>query len=233
MAFHLVGCAAATVPVFEYRCLGKNYTCPAMQSSAFDFFCAACDPDNDNIEGIKKDISSTDHVPADPVDAVGTEDTPAEPSSTPSSSAASEPAVDNRTDSKDSSNETKEEDSSLEMQEELVVPTDRESMALNKAKSHLSSAPISRASLIKLLKADGFSSAEAAYAAENCSADWYKQAEKAAEKHLSRYPFYLSLLVEQLELDGFTSDEAQHGAAAAYNLPLSRHPSTPLEHHVV
>ena len=219
MAFYLAGCAAVTVPVFEYNCLGKNRTCPAKQSSALDFFCAACDPDHDNIEGIKKNTSSTDYVPGSAVD---TEDASTESSDSAESSdspAAAEPSVDSEADS---------EDPSEEAQEKIDIPTTLELMALRQAKSYLSS-PISRAALIAQLKADGFSSEEAAYAAKNCDADWNKQAEKAAKNHLARYPVYLSLLVKQLELDGFTTDEALHGATAAYNAPLSMYPSLHIE----
>lgn len=218
MAFYLVGCATVTVPVFEYNCLGKNRTCPAKQSNAFDFFCDACDPDHDNIEGIKKNTSSTDYVPGsavDPEDASTQSSDSAESSDAP---ASAESSVDSEADSEDPSDEALET---------TDTPTDQELMALRRAKSYLAS-PISRTTLIARLKADGFSSEEAAYAVKNCKADWNKQAEKAAEKHLARHPLYLNLLVDQLELDGFTADEALHGATTAYNTPLSQYPARPL-----
>ena len=237
MAFYLVGCATVTVPVFEYNCLGKNRTCPAKQSSAFDFYCAACDPDHDNIEGVQTDTGSTEYVPVYP-DGVGnlpvaisSTSLSSSSSSASSSSATAKPSAPSKTDREDSSDKKQEEASSTETQEKVAAPTTRETSALQQAKSYLSSAPISRSALIAKLKAEGFSSGEATYAAENCKADWNKQAEKAAKNHLARHPVYLSLLVEQLELDGFTADEALNGATAAYNAPLSMYPSIHIEPH--
>ena len=233
MAFYLVGCATVTVPVFEYNCLGKNRTCPAKQSSAFDFYCAACDPDHDNIEGVQTDTGSTEYVPVYP-DGVGnlpvaisSTSFSSSSSSASSSSATAKPSAPSKTDREDSSDKKQEEASSTETQEKIDLPTAGELMALRQAKSYLSS-PISRTTLIARLESDGFSSEEAAYAVKNCKADWNKQAEKAAEKHLARHPLYLNLLVDQLELDGFTTDEALHGATAAYNTPLSQYPARPL-----
>ena len=154
MAFYLVGCATVTVPVFEYNCLGKNRTCPAKQSSAFDFYCAACDPDHDNIEGVQTDTGSTEYVPVYP-DGVGnlpvaisSTSLSSSSSSASSSSATAKPSAPSKTDREDSSDKKQEEASSTETQEKVAAPTTRETSALQQAKSYLSSAPISRAALI-------------------------------------------------------------------------------------
>jgi len=229
IVFSLVGCAPASVPVFEYNCLGKNGTCPVKQTNPLDFFCDSCDPDHDNIEGIKKASASPAETP-DPApsdDAVPPE--AAEPSESPEVPDSTEPSDTPETpaDTQSPAEETPEP-------EEPVPPsTPEEEQALAAAKDHLASATFSRTGLIKQLKSDGFSAAEAAYAADNCGADWFEQAEKAAEKHLARSPFTLDLLVKQLELDGFTAEEAEQGAAEVYNIPMYRNPSKPTTHHII
>ncbi|MBP3330419.1 MAG: hypothetical protein J6L89_06255 [Clostridia bacterium] len=35
----------------KYYCMGKNDTCPKKTNDQYDFFCYACDPDGDNVEG--------------------------------------------------------------------------------------------------------------------------------------------------------------------------------------
>lgn len=84
--------------------------------------------------------------------------------------------------------------------------------ALDSAKFHLSSASYSKKALAALLESDGYSAAEAAFAVENCGADWNKEAFKTAKELLSFSSFSKEALVFQLEIKGFTHEEALFGA---------------------
>lgn len=39
----------------EFYCMGKNDTCPNKTNNAYDFYCDACDPDGNNVEGDQSD----------------------------------------------------------------------------------------------------------------------------------------------------------------------------------
>ena len=86
--------------------------------------------------------------------------------------------------------------------------------ALKAAGNYLQIMPFSYDGLIDQLKFDGYTDDEAAYAADNCGADWFEQAEKAGENYLEIMPFSRSGLIDQLEFDGFTYEQAAHGADA-------------------
>ena len=86
-----------------------------------------------------------------------------------------------------------------------------ESNALRAAESYLESIPFSHDGLIAQLEYDGYSTAEATYAADNCKADWYQQAVLSAKNYLDIMAFSRSGLIEQLEYDGFTHDQAIYG----------------------
>ena len=84
--------------------------------------------------------------------------------------------------------------------------------ALNSAKNYLRVMPFSRKGLIEQLEYEGYSTAEATYAVDNCGADWYEQAVKSAKNYLDIMSFSRSGLIDQLEYEGFTHDQAVHGA---------------------
>lgn len=88
--------------------------------------------------------------------------------------------------------------------------------ALKKAESYLQIMAFSRQGLIDQLEYDGFTYSEAAYAADECGADWYQQAVKKAESYLEIMSFSRQGLIEQLEYDGFLYDQAVHGVDKAY-----------------
>lgn len=88
--------------------------------------------------------------------------------------------------------------------------------ALRSAMSYLSFSAFSYSGLIDQLKYEGYTQEEAAYAADNCDADWNEQAVKSAENYLSFMAFSRSGLIEQLEFDGFTHDQAVYGVDKAY-----------------
>ena len=74
--------------------------------------------------------------------------------------------------------------------------------------------PFSYSGLIKQLEFEGYSTAEATYAADNCGANWNEQAAKSAKNYLDIMAFSKKELIEQLEFEGFTHDQAVYGAEA-------------------
>ncbi|MCI8335102.1 MAG: zinc-ribbon domain-containing protein [Lachnospiraceae bacterium] len=80
-----------------------------------------------------------------------------------------------------------------------------------RAESYLNSSAFSYTGLIEQLEYEGFSEAEAIFAADNCGADWNLQAVKKAESYLRSSAFSYSGLKDQLLYEGFTADEAQYG----------------------
>lgn len=83
--------------------------------------------------------------------------------------------------------------------------------ALGAAVSYLDAMPFSRSGLIHQLEYEGYSTSEAAYAADNCGANWEAQALESAKSYLQSSAFSFSGLKEQLEYDGFSDDEAYYG----------------------
>lgn len=90
-------------------------------------------------------------------------------------------------------------------------PTASERNALNSAKSYLSFSAFSYSGLIRQLEYEGYTNAEATYAANNCGADWNAQALKSAKSYLSFSAFSYSGLIGQLQYEGFTSSQAAYG----------------------
>ena len=70
--------------------------------------------------------------------------------------------------------------------------------------------------LIEQLEYEGFTPAEAKYAANNCGADWNEQAVRKATEYLKLKSFSRAKLIEQLEYEGFTHEQAVYGADQAY-----------------
>lgn len=91
-----------------------------------------------------------------------------------------------------------------------------ERMALASAKNYLRVSAFSKKGLIKQLEFEGYSTAEATYAVNNCGANWKEQAVKSAKNYLSIMPFSKQELIEQLEFEGFTKEEATYGVEQAY-----------------
>ncbi|MGI6217177.1 MAG: Ltp family lipoprotein [Coriobacteriales bacterium] len=92
-------------------------------------------------------------------------------------------------------------------------PTVSQQNALRSAESYLSTnMAFSYSGLVEQLEYEGFSHEDATYAADNCGADWYEQAEKSAESYQELFGFSRSEMIEQLEYEGFTADQAAHGA---------------------
>ena len=88
--------------------------------------------------------------------------------------------------------------------------------ALRSAQSYLSFTAFSYSGLIKQLEFEGYTLAEATYAADHCGADWDEQAYKSAQNYLSFMAFSRSGLIDQLEFEGFTHEQAVYGVDKAY-----------------
>lgn len=110
----------------------------------------------------------------------------------------------------DSSPATYEEDTEAVYADGSIINGDS---ALDAAEKYLTFMSFSRRELTEQLEYEGFSNADAKYAVENCSADWFDQATGKAELYMTEVGgFSYKTMVDQLKHDGFTSFEAEHGA---------------------
>ena len=80
--------------------------------------------------------------------------------------------------------------------------------ALGSAESYLAFSAFSYEGLISQLEFEGYTSEDAAFAADRCGADWNEQALKAAENYLSFSAFSYEGLIDQLEFEKYTSEQA-------------------------
>ena len=89
--------------------------------------------------------------------------------------------------------------------------TDRMNDALNTAIVYLKIMHFSRHALSGQLQIEGFTSAEADYAVDNCGADWNEQALLKAEEMVSDGSNYSAMAVKEMLLSnyGYTGDEAE------------------------
>jgi hypothetical protein len=92
--------------------------------------------------------------------------------------------------------------------------TTGEKNALASAGTYLNTMAFSYTGLIKQLEFEGYTNAEATYAADNCDADWNEQAALKAEEYISTMSFSRQGLIDQLKYEGFTDSQAEHGADA-------------------
>ena len=88
--------------------------------------------------------------------------------------------------------------------------------AVNAAEDYIRMGPFSLKGLIEQLEYEGYSTADAAYAATHINVDWNQQAARAAKEYLEMSPFSQSGLLEQLEYEGFTPAQAAYGVRVAY-----------------
>ncbi len=103
-----------------------------------------------------------------------------------------------------------------------VAATVGERNALRTAQNYLSFMGFSYTGLIDQLKYEGYSAAEAKYAADNCGADWYKNALRSAENYMSFMGFSHSGLIDQLKYEGYTAQEAKYAADVCFELATPR-----------
>jgi hypothetical protein len=96
-----------------------------------------------------------------------------------------------------------------------------EKNALEAAHNYLSISAFSRKGLIQQLSSaagDGYSVADATYAADNVGANWDAEAVQSAKQYLSITSFSYNGLVQQLSSsagDGYTLAQAEYGAKGA------------------
>ena len=90
-------------------------------------------------------------------------------------------------------------------------PTTGERNALQQANRYLRTSAFSYNGLIDQLKFEEYTDSEAAYAVDNCGADWNEQALKKAEQYLRTSAFSYTGLFNQLKFEGFTDAQATYG----------------------
>ncbi|MDY6444188.1 MAG: Ltp family lipoprotein [Bacteroidales bacterium] len=83
--------------------------------------------------------------------------------------------------------------------------------AVRSARSYLNYSSFSRSGLIKQLEFEKFSTADAEFAVDYLSPDWYAEAAEAAASYLRYSSFSADGLVDQLMYEGFTRDQANYG----------------------
>ena len=84
--------------------------------------------------------------------------------------------------------------------------------ALASAESYLAFSAFSYEGLIEQLEYEQYTHEDAVFAADNCGADWNKQALKSAESYLDFSAFSYNGLIEQLEYEKFTTEQATYAA---------------------
>jgi hypothetical protein len=114
-------------------------------------------------------------------------------------------------------NEESGDSSSSETQDEIDTSsfTVSQQNAIESAESYLSFMGFSREGLIEQLEFEDFSNADATFAVDTISPDWFEQAAKSAESYLDSGSFSRQGLIDQLEFEGFTTEEATYGAEQA------------------
>lgn len=90
--------------------------------------------------------------------------------------------------------------------------TANQASAVRKGQSYLEYQGFSKTGLIKQLKFEKFSTADATFAANNVTVDWMAEAAEKAESYMSFQSFSRDGLIKQLKFEGFTTAEATHGA---------------------
>lgn len=86
--------------------------------------------------------------------------------------------------------------------------------ALRSAENYLDFTAFSRSGLIDQLEYEGFSTADATWAVDNVTVDWFVQAAESARSYLEYTAFSRSGLIDQLIYEGFSPEQAAHGADA-------------------
>lgn len=110
--------------------------------------------------------------------------------------------------------ETPDSDSGSQSGSQTAAATENQQKALDKANEYVDTLPLSRKGLIKQLEYDGYTTDVATYAADNCSANWNKEAKEMAEQYMDSTTYTYKDMVQQLETEGFTKEQAKFGAKA-------------------
>lgn len=110
--------------------------------------------------------------------------------------------------------ETPDSDSGSQSGSQTAAATENQQKALDKANEYVDTLPLSHDGLIKQLEYDGYTTDVATYAADNCSANWNKEAKEMAEQYMDSTTYTYKDMVQQLEAEGFTKKQAKFGAKA-------------------
>ena len=110
--------------------------------------------------------------------------------------------------------ETPDSDSGSQSGSQTAAATENQQKALDKANEYVNTLPLSHDGLIKQLEYDGYTTDVATYAADNCSANWNKEAKEMAEQYMDSTTYTYKDMVQQLETEGFTKEQAKFGAKA-------------------
>jgi Host cell surface-exposed lipoprotein len=86
--------------------------------------------------------------------------------------------------------------------------------ALSSGQAYIDMSGFSREGLIKQLKFEGFSKADAAFAAGHVDVSWRKEAAESAEAYMDTSSFSAEGLRQQLEFEGFTAGQANYALDA-------------------
>jgi hypothetical protein len=86
--------------------------------------------------------------------------------------------------------------------------------ARDSAQSYLETSAFSRSGLIKQLKYEGYSLADATYAVGAITVNWKEQAAKAAQSYLETSAFSRSGLIKQLKYEGYSLADATYAVGA-------------------
>ena len=87
--------------------------------------------------------------------------------------------------------------------------------ALRSAEGYVSMSGFSRKGLIEQLESEGYSTNDAAFAADHVNVNWKHEAAESAKDYVSMSGFSRSGLIEQLEFEGYTHSQAEYGADKA------------------
>ena len=107
---------------------------------------------------------------------------------------------------------SKKEDKSDKAKKEAPKETAGQENARESAESYLDLSAFSRDGLIKQLKFEGYSVADATYGVDAQKADWNKQAAASAQGYLDLSSFSRQSLIDQLMFEGYTRPQAEFGA---------------------
>lgn len=110
--------------------------------------------------------------------------------------------------------EMPDSDSGSQSGSQTAAATENQQKALDKANEYVDTLPLSHKGLIKQLEYDGYTTDVATYAADNCSANWNKEAKEMAEQYMDSTTYTYKDMVQQLETEGFTKEQAKFGAKA-------------------
>jgi hypothetical protein len=107
-------------------------------------------------------------------------------------------------------------------EKEKPAMTSGQKNALQSAQDYLDVMPFSKAGLIRQLSSsagDGYSKADATFAANHVDADWNKEAVEAAKNYLDMMPMSKEALIQQLSSsagDKYTRAQARYAASKVY-----------------